>query len=448
MSDIEMWEYKQKLTTPEKVAEMVKSGDRLFYGEFVLFPEALDEALAKRIPELYNLDLRSVCFTRMPQIVAADPKREHVIMNDYHFSGLSRKLHDNNLCNYISIVYHQGPRFIKKYVDYDVVFLTTSPMDPRGYFNYGLANSVTSAAIAKGKKIVVEINENVPYCLGGNQESVHISRVDYIVEGKNNPLAQIPPAPPTDTDRQIAGHIMKEIEDGTCLQLGIGGLPNVIGQMIADSDLKDIGIHTEMLVDSCVDLYNKGRVTGARKSIDRFKMTYTFAMGTNKLYEFLHHNPTCASYPVNYVNDPRIVALNDKVIAVNNAIEVDLFGQVCSETAGVRQISGTGGQLDFIFGAFMSHGGKGLICLSSTYADKEGNLHSRIRPTLTPGSVVTVPRSITHYVATEFGIAQLKGTSTWERAEALIGISHPDFRDQLIKEAQDMKIWRKTNKIA
>lgn len=448
MSDIEMWEYKQKLTTPEKVAEMVKSGDRLFYGEFVLFPEALDAALAKRIPDLYNLDLRSVCFTRMPQIVAADPKREHVIMNDYHFSALSRKLHDNNLCNYISIVYHQGPRFIKKYVDYDVVFLTTSPMDPRGYFNYGLANSVTSAAIAKGKKIVIEVNEHVPYCLGGNQESVHISRVDYIVEGKNSLLPQVPPAPPTDTDRKIAEHIMKEIEDGTCLQLGIGGLPNVIGQMIADSDLKDIGIHTEMLVDSCVDLYNKGRVTGARKSIDRFKMTYTFAMGTNKLYEFLHHNPTCASYPVNYVNDPRIVALNEKVIAVNNAIEVDLFGQVCSETAGTRQISGTGGQLDFIFGAFMSHGGKGLICLSSTFEDKEGNLHSRIRPTLTPGSVVTVPRSITHYVATEFGIAQLKGTSTWERAEALIGISHPDFREQLVKEAQEMKIWRKSNKIA
>jgi acyl-CoA hydrolase len=148
------------------------------------------------------------------------------------------------------------------------------------------------------------------------------------------------------------------------------------------------------------------------------------------------------------VNDPRIVALNERVIAVNNAIEVDLFGQVCSETAGTRQISGTGGQLDFIFGAFMSHGGKGLICLSSTYADKEGNLHSRIRPTLTPGSVVTVPRSITHYVATEFGIAQLKGTSTWERAEALIGISHPDFREQLVKEAQEMKIWRKSNKIA
>ncbi len=448
MSDIENWQYKQKITTPEKAAELVKSGDMIFYGEFVLFPEACDEALAKRIGELRNVDLRSICFTRVPKIVEADPKQEHVIMNDYHCGLVSRRLYEMDMCSYIPVTYHQGPRFLRKYTDFDVIFISTGPMDPRGYFNYGLANSVTGAAINKAKKIVVEVNQAVPYCLGGNQESVHISRVDYIVEGKGTALPQVPAAKPSDTDVQIANHLMKEIEDGTTLQLGIGGLPNVIGAMIAESDLKDIGIHTEMLVDSCVDLYNKGRVTGAKKSIDRYKMAYTFAMGTNKLYEFLHHNPTCASYPVNYVNDPRIIALNNKVIAINNAIEVDLFGQVCSESAGTRHISGTGGQLDFIFGAFMSHGGKGFICLSSTFTDKNGNVKSRIRPMLTPGAIVTVPRSITHYVATEFGIAQLKGKSTLERAEALIGIAHPDFRDELVKEAQAMKIWRKTNRIA
>lgn len=448
MSDIENWQYSQKLTTPEKAAELVKPGDMIFYGEFVLFPVACDEALAKRIPELNNLDLRSICFTRIPKVIEADPKREHIVMNDYHFGLASRRLYDKDMCSYIPVTYHQGPRLLRKYTDYDVVFISSGPMDPRGYFNYGLANSVTGAAINKGKKIVVEVNPNVPYCLGGNQESVHISRVDHIVEGGGNPLPQVPPAEPSEIDKLIAGHIMKEIVDGTTLQLGIGGLPNVIGSMIADSDLRDIGIHTEMLVDSCVDLYNKGRVTGARKSVDRYKMTYTFAMGTSKLYEFLHHNPTCASYPVNYVNDPRIIALNNNVIAVNNAIEVDLFGQVCSESAGTRHISGTGGQLDFIFGAFMSHGGKGFICLSSTFTDKEGNVKSRIRPTLTPGAIVTVPRSITHLVATEYGIAQLKGKSTWERAESLINIAHPDFRDGLIREAQAMKIWRKTNRIA
>jgi acyl-CoA hydrolase len=252
---------------------------------------------------------------------------------------------------------------------------------------------------------------------------------------------EVPPAKPSDTDYQIAEHIMKEIEDGSCLQLGIGGLPNVIGKLIAESDLRDLGIHTEMLVDSMVDLYEAGKVTGNFKTIDRFKMVYTFAMGTKKLYDFLDNNPACASYPVNYTNDPRAIAINSRVVGINNAIEIDLFSQVCSESSGTRQITGTGGQLDFIFGAFNSKGGKGIIALSSTFKDKDGTLKSRIVPTLTPGAIVTVPRSITQYVATEFGIVQLKGKSTWDRAKALISIAHPDFRDELTRQAKDMKIW-------
>jgi len=248
-------------------------------------------------------------------------------------------------------------------------------------------------------------------------------------------------------DRRIAEHIMKEIEDGACLQLGIGGLPNLIGQMIAESDLKDLGIHTEMLVDSCVDLYNAGRITGRKKTVDHFKMAYTFAMGTKKLYDFLDRNPTCASYPVNYINDPRMISLNNKVVAINNAIEVDLFGQVCSESVGAEQKTGTGGQLDFIFGAFQSKGGKGIISLNSTHKDKEGKLHTRIVPSVAPGSIVTVPRSIVQYVATEYGVVQLKGKSTWERAEALISIAHPEFRDELISQADKMKIWIKGNRV-
>jgi len=448
MKNIDQQEYRKKMITPEEAAALVKSGDKVFYGEFVLFPRTCDAALAARAEQLTNVDVRSVCFTQVPKIIEADPERKHFILNDYHFGTVGRRLHDKDLCNYIPTAYHQGPRFIRKYTDFDVAYISSASMDPRGYFNYGLANSVTGAAISKAKKVVVEVNDKIPYCLGGNQESIHISRVDYVVDGSHQPLAEVPAQEPSELNRVIAGLILNEIEDGATLQLGIGGLPNMIGQLIAESDLKDLGIHTEMLVDSCVDLYTSGRVTGANKLIDKYKMTYTFAMGTSKLYDFLHHNPTCASYPVHYVNDPKIVALNEKVVAVNNAIEVDLFSQVCSESAGVHQKSGTGGQLDFIFGAFGSKGGKGIISLSSTFKDKEGNLHSRIKPTLQPGAIVTVPRSIVQYVCTEYGIVQLKGKSTWERAEALISIAHPDFRDELIKNAQEMKIWVQSNKIA
>ena len=430
-----------KLRTADDVAALVKPGDRIFFSEFVLYPEALDEALARRAPELHDVTIEAVCLVRVPHFLEADPGREHFTYLDWHLSGVGRKLYEKGLCNYIPMAYHQGPRVVRKYNDYDYVFVNACPMDSRGYFNFGICNSITSAAITKGKKIVVEVNESQPHCLGGNQESVHISRVDFVVEGKNTPLKEIPPAPPSDIDVRVARHILNEIEDGACLQLGIGGLPNEIGRQIAESDLRDLGIHTEMLVDSMVDLYDAGKVTGNYKTTDRFKMVYTFGMGTRKLYDFLDHNPACASYPVNYTNDPRAIAINNKVVAINNAVEVDLFGQVCSESAGTRHISGTGGQLDFIFGAFMSKGGKGIIALSSTFKDKTGAIKSRLVPTLTPGAIVTVPRTIAQYVCTEYGMVQLKGKSTWERAKALISIAHPDFRDELTRQAHDLRIW-------
>ena len=446
MKEVMMKKYAQKLSTPEHVAQMINSGDRIFFSEFALRPESLDEALADRAHELQDVMVEGVCITKVPKFIEADPKREHFIYNDWHFSGVSRKLYQEGLCSYIPFTYHQGPRVMRKYKEYDYVFVNARPMDDQGYFNFGMCNSITSAAITKAKNVVVEINENMPHCLGGNQESVHISRVDYIVEGKNQPILEIKPADPSETDVKIARHIMKEIEDGACLQLGIGGLPNVIGSMIAESDLKDLGVHTEMLVDSMVDLYNEGKITGNQKTIDRFKMAYTFAMGTKKLYEFLHNNPACASYPVNYTNDPRVIGVNTKVVAINNAVEIDLFSQVCSESVGTAQISGTGGQFDFIFGAFNSRRGKGIIGISSTFTDKAGNVRSRIVPTLQPGSIVTVPRSIVQYVATEYGMVQLKGKSTWERSEALISIAHPHFRDELIRQAQEMKIWLERNR--
>ena len=440
-------EYQRKLVPVNEAMKAIKSGDLVHYGEFVMCSSYLDAALAKRIDELYGVNIRTTTCPFMPQTVLADPERKHVIYQDYHMSAASRKLHDRNMCNYVPLTYHEGPGFYERgYVKADVALIKVSPMDQHGFFNFGTSVSFTPQVCDTASTMIIEVNESVPVCLGGCRESIHISEVNYIVEGDNQPLIQLPELPISDIDKKIAAIVMAEIEDGACLQLGIGAMPNTVGAMIAQSDLQDLGVHTEMLCDSFVDMYEAGRITGRRKQLDKCKMVYTFAMGTNKLYDFLDMNPCCAIYPVDYTNDPFIIGQNDKVMAINNAIEVDLYGQVASESSGIRHISGTGGQLDFILGSYYSRGGKGLICLTSTFTDREGNLQSRIRPLLTPGATVTVPRSINYYVVTEYGIAMLKAKSTWQRAEALIEIAHPDLRDELIKEAERMHIWVRSNK--
>ena len=231
----------------------------------------------------------------------------------------------------------------------------------------------------------------------------------------------------------MAEIIVKEIPDGACLQLGIGGMPNAVGQMIAESDLKDLGVHTEMYVDAFVDIAKAGKINGSRKNIDRFRQTFAFGCGTKKMYDYIHDNPELMSAPVSYTNDARTIAQLDNFISINNTVDLDLFGQISAESSGVKQISGAGGQMDFVLGAYISRGGKSFICCSSTFSDREGKLHSRILPTLHPGSVVTDTRPSVMYVVTEYGMVNLKGLSSWQRADALIGIAHPEFRDELIK---------------
>ncbi|MGE5417676.1 MAG: acetyl-CoA hydrolase/transferase family protein [Acidobacteriota bacterium] len=441
-------EYQSKLRTADEAVKIVKSGDWVEYGEFVMQAKECDAALAKRKEELRDVKIRGVCMTMVPEVIKADPERRHFLFNDWHYSGISRVLGSNNLCNYIPLTYHEGPELVERYVDIDVAFILATPMDSNGFFNLGCSNSVTPSVIDKAKRIVVEVNTSVPVCLGGNRESIHISKVDYIVESTTNPqLFQLPELPVNDVDRKVAENIMEEMEDGACIQLGIGALPNAVGALIAKSGLKDLGVHTEMLVDSYVDMYESGRITGTRKNIDKGKMVYTFAMGSQKLYDFLDNNPVCAINPVSYTNDPYIISRNDKVFGINNALEIDLFGQVASESTGPRHISGTGGQLDFIHASFKSHGGKGFICMSSTKNLKDGSTCTRIKPGLSPGTIVTVPRSLVYYVATEYGVVNLKGLTTWQRAEALISIAHPSFRDELIKAASDMKIWVRSSKL-
>lgn len=440
-------EYQRKLITADQAAQLVKSGDWIQYGEFVQQPRDCDAALARRKDELFDVKITTTTIMMIPEVVKVDPERKHFILNDWHLSGISRKLTDRNLCYYIPFNYGEAERLVAMR-DIDVTFQPVAAMDSHGFFNFSTSNSTASYTTKKAKIVVVEVNKSVPVCLGGNSEGIHISDVDFIVESAANPpLDTLPELPVTDVDIKIANLVMKEMCDGACIQLGIGAMPNTVGALIAQSDLKDLGVHTEMLVDSFVDMYAAGKITGKRKQLDVGKIVYAFAMGTEKLYNFLDHNPVCASYPVSYCNNPFIIAQQDNFVAINNCLEVDLYGQVASEALTGRQISGTGGQLDYIYGAFRSRNGKPIIALSSTAKNTDGTLSSRITPGLSPGTIVSVPRAVASYIITEYGTFNLKAKTTWQRAEGLINIAHPDFRDQLIKEAEKLKIWRRTNQI-
>ena len=444
----QMDEYKKKLVTAEKAVQVVQSGDWVEYGEFTGMVRSLDKALAKRKGELKDVNIRSTVTAYAPEVILADPTGEVFTWNSWHFSGADRRFADKGVpVYYIPIKYSEVPRYVRQEIpDLAVFMLQVSPMDKHGYFNFGPQNSFTKATCERAKTVIVEVNEKMPRCLGGYEESVHISEVDFIVEGENPPLTQLPSPPATVVDQKVAQYILEEMKDGCCIQLGIGGMPNAVGMMIAESDLKDLGCHTEMLVDAYVHMANAGKITGCNKGIDPYKMVYTFALGTQILYDFIDDNPLCAIYPVNYTNKPAISALNDNLITINNAVEVDIYGQVCSESSGIRHLSGTGGQLDFVLAGYESRGGKSIICLPSSYKGKDGSTKSRIVPTLQVGGIVTNSRSIVHYIVTEYGKVNLKGKSTWERAEALIGIAHPDTREELIKAAEAQGIWRRNKK--
>ena len=431
-------DYQSKFKSAEEAVSVVKDGDSVAYGEFVMASMFLDGAFARRVPELKNIILRATTCPFPPKAVLADPKLEHVMYNDWHFSPASRKLCDAGLCRYVPMNYHAGPETIRRgLIDrINVAMLMVSPPDDQGYVSLGTSSSITPTYIQNARYIIAEVNESVPRTFCDDATKVHVSQIDCFVQGPNRPLIEVPTPPPTPVDEKIAELVVSLVSDGACIQLGIGSMPNAVGELIAQSGLKDLGVHTEMLCDAYVAMAEAGCITGRYKTTDPGKIVYTFAMGTKKLYDFLDGNPDCLLAPVDYTNDPYIIAKNDNMVCLNNAIEVDLYGQVASETSGPRQISGTGGQLDFIQAAARSKGGKGLICLSSTYADHDGSIRSRILPHLGPCQIVTVPRSFNQFVITEYGIADLRAKTTWERAEALISVAHPDFREGLIHEAE------------
>ena len=439
--------YNQKLVSAKTAAEVVKSGDWVDYAWTTITPVAVDTELAKRLPELTDVNIRGGILLKEPAIFKIDEPNKHFTWNSWHMSGIERKAIEKGFAYYSPMRYSELPKYYRESdCPPDVAIFQVTPMDKHGYFHFGPSPSHLTAICETAKIIIVEVNENVPRCLGGFEEGVHISQVDMIVEGGNPPMPELLTPPSTDIDKVVAQLIVDEIPNGACLQIGIGGMPNAVGVLIAESDLKDLGVHTEMYVDGFVDIALAGKLSGAKKNIDRFRQTFAFAAGTQKLYDYIDNNPACMSAPVDYTNDVRVISSIDNFISINNAVNIDLFGQVNSESAGTRHISGSGGKQDFVLGAYLSKGGKSFVCCSSTYTTKEGELKSRILPTLETGSIVTDTRTNAHYIVTEYGKINLKGLSTWQRCEALISIAHPDFRDELIKEAEKMKIWRRSNK--
>lgn len=426
-------EYKKKLTTPEKAIEDIKNGATIVPGMVNAEPAALLAAIANRARQgdLKNISIYFLHPAEHAAMTVLAPDLCDCIQIYSWFVGLADRGRVRVGLNYfVPNYFHQIPRLVKDFMKIDVTVTTVSPMDKAGYFTFGTANDYTSTAARHCKKLIVEVNEHMPRIFGDSL--IHVSEVNAIVEN-NVPLFETIPQKPDAEDEIIGKTIAEMVPDGATIQLGAGNVPNSIAHYLTSH--KDLGVHTELFCPSMVDLIEKGIVTGRKKTLHPRKNVFTFARGTKKMYEFMDNNPTMESYPVSYVNDPAVIAENENMISINSILEVDLLGQCNAEFMGGYQFSGTGGQLDFVRGAFDSKGGKSILAFHSTA--KNGEV-SRVVARFEAGTVVTTPRMDAQYLVTEHGVVDLKGKSTRERALDIISIAHPKFRDELLREAENM----------
>ena len=426
-------EYEDKLITPPQAADMIKDGDALMHGLTMAEPPALLTAIADRLKasDLKKLKVYSLLpLAPSCRTILAPELADCVQAHSFFVGSGERGLVRAGLDYYIPNHFHQVPRLITEFMDLDVFVTMVSPMDKAGYFSLGTSNDYTSIAARSAKILIVEVNKHMPRVFG--QSLLHISEVDKLVEN-HAPLMDMQIGEPKPEDEVIGKTIAEMVPDGACLQLGWGALPSSAARFLEGH--KDMGIHTEVFVPAFVSLIKKGAVTGRRKTLHKYKHVFTVAQGNQEMLSFMDDNPAMSGYPVSYTNDPCVIAQNDNMISINSILEVDLLGQCNAEFLAGHQFSGTGGQLDFVRGAFDSKGGKSILAFHSTA--KAGKV-SRIVPCLEQGAMITTPRMDVHYLVTEYGAANLKGRSTRERALAIIDLAHPQFRDELLREAENM----------
>jgi acyl-CoA hydrolase len=427
-----------KTLSATQAAGLVQSGMWLDYAGAFNQPDVFDQALGARITELSDLKIRSTLSMRPRAVMENDPEGHHVYMLSLHMGAYDRYLHDKGRCSYIPLNLGDASDYYRRFFDpVDILIVKTRPLED-GVFHMGPTNVWLRAIVERARMVIVETCTTIPHVYGEGT-GIHISEVDYIIEGDNASLPELPNPPPTGVDSAVAQLIISEIEDGACLQIGIGGMPNAVCGLLANAGIEDLGVHTEMMTDGIADLYRAGLITGARKKLDPGKIVYTFAAGSKALYDTLDRNPDMLCCPVEYTNSPHLIMQNPRTTAINSTTQIDLTGQAASESDGNRHLTGTGGQAQFVRGAYASEGGKSFICLPSTY-DKKGERRSRIVFNLTQGNIVPTSRADMMYVVTEYGIVNLKGKSVPERARALIDIAHPDFREALERQAYENRL--------
>jgi acyl-CoA hydrolase len=362
-----------RAANPSDAAARVKSGDWIDYGFGLSQPDVLDRALAERSAALSDVKIRAALTLSPRATLAADPDGRHFQFFNWHFSAYDRQQHDVARCNYIPMNFGETPDYYRRFIaPVDVACFKTAPRDEQGFFNFGCSTTYLEAMTERARVVIVESCRGMPRVYGPSN-AIHESLVDLVIDGGDAALPGIVAAPINDVERAVARLIAAEIDDAACVQIGIGGMPNAVCSLLREANVRDLGIHTEMLVDGVADLIESGIVTNARKQIDRGVSVFSFAVGSQRLYRMIERNPAVSACAVDYTNLPANIARNDRVVSINNTTQIDLQGQAASESSGTRHVSGTGGQLQFVRGAYASRGGKSFICLSSTY-EKSGRL--------------------------------------------------------------------------